>query len=511
MAHWGGNCPRRETQLELCKYIEKLAEVSHSFYEISPEIKRFDNNKIRGIILLKPDLIEDTLLIQHGVKMEETEEETWEDKTELVKWPVLSEADLFGIEFHLYDPRDLYEDRMSFVFLSHEIPVLNGLIVMVEDHNECAYYTSKTIQNADWYLTNPKIHLRYYLERWFDYLMGWIKYFFMPDLWYWRYGDMPGYDNVKETFDKLMSEVENERLLKEIVFEDILDRFEFEVVNWAEADVENYRRVKALISKKRSDPILESTERPPIERIEEHYDDSNENVKKLIDFIRKSSEEMRKEGIPVTDDGRLDMEALKGIYPPEEIERKKRWVAAIDRIRYQRIPYLDKLQARIRASKYNYDALWFCRGIDLAALERYNEALRCFDMATNVDPDFDRAFFHKGMVLACLDRYDEALICFDKVIQLNPNDYKAWFQKGMTLQKIRKFDEALHCLNMAIQINSSDPDVWYLKCLVLGELGKYEEMLHCVDSLMQINPNDNFARKLKEKILAGLKSGARKT
>jgi len=58
-------------------------------------------------------------------------------QTELVKWPVLDEANLFGIEFHLYDPRmSPYEDRMSFVFLSHEIPVLNGLMIMVED--QCA-------------------------------------------------------------------------------------------------------------------------------------------------------------------------------------------------------------------------------------------------------------------------------------------------------------------------------------------------------------------------------------
>ena len=62
IAHWRGTCPRKEVQLELCKYIEQLAEVSHSFYETSPEIKRFDN-KIRGRILLNPDLIEDTLLI----------------------------------------------------------------------------------------------------------------------------------------------------------------------------------------------------------------------------------------------------------------------------------------------------------------------------------------------------------------------------------------------------------------------------------------------------------------
>jgi hypothetical protein len=94
IAHWRGTCPRGG-QLELCKYIEQLPEVSHSFYETSPEIKRFDN-KIRGRILLNSNLIEERLLIQHGVKMEETEEETWEGKTELVKWPVLNKQIFSG-------------------------------------------------------------------------------------------------------------------------------------------------------------------------------------------------------------------------------------------------------------------------------------------------------------------------------------------------------------------------------------------------------------------------------
>ncbi|MEM2146339.1 MAG: hypothetical protein QW279_13325, partial [Candidatus Jordarchaeaceae archaeon] len=57
VAHWGGRCPQKENQWELCRYIEQLAKVSHILYEEKPEIKRFDG-KIEGRILLSPNLVE---------------------------------------------------------------------------------------------------------------------------------------------------------------------------------------------------------------------------------------------------------------------------------------------------------------------------------------------------------------------------------------------------------------------------------------------------------------------
>jgi tetratricopeptide (TPR) repeat protein len=444
MAHWSGRCPRREDQSELCRHIEQLARASHSFYEKTPEIKKF-NNKIKGSILLKPGLVEDALLIQHGVKMKETKEEadTWHKihkgvKTQLIRWPLLDEAHLFGIEFHLYDPRKLYEDRMSFVFLSHEIPVLNGLIVMAEDHDECKEYYSETIQNLDWYLTTPRIHLRYYLENWFDYLMAWTKYFFIPDLYYWRYSDLPDYENLKQKLDMLVTEVENKERLRGIVFEDILERFEFEVIEWAKSNDQNYGRIMAARSNKGYSPSSENAEKPknPLRRHDNIVE--NEDEKKLDNLIRKIATEQKKAGLPVTEDGRIDIDAFKGIYPTEEIERDKKWVATVDEIRNQELPSIEKLRARIRAYKHNYDASWFCRGLDLAYLGRYNEALNCFDKAIELDPHHDRAWSFKGLCLAYLKSFDEALNCYNRVIELNPNDDNAKDSRARILARLEK-------------------------------------------------------------------------
>ena len=54
---------------------------------------------------------------------------------------------------------------MSFVFLeSRELPALDGCLAQLENREQCRSYASEVIRAADWYVSAPNIHLRYYLE-----------------------------------------------------------------------------------------------------------------------------------------------------------------------------------------------------------------------------------------------------------------------------------------------------------------------------------------------------------
>lgn len=49
---------------------------------------------------------------------------------------------------------------------------------------------------ADHVLLTPTVHLRYMWEHWLDKLMAWVKAYYVGDLWYWRYADLPGFDRL---------------------------------------------------------------------------------------------------------------------------------------------------------------------------------------------------------------------------------------------------------------------------------------------------------------------------
>lgn len=108
----------------------------------------------------------------------------------------LEEAWLSGVEFAL---PTLYGDgRVSFMFLDlPKVPALDGKLVLAENARECKKYRAPLVQGADWYINQPSIHLRYRHEPWMDLLLAWVKLFFIPELWYWRHTDLPGYRDLE--------------------------------------------------------------------------------------------------------------------------------------------------------------------------------------------------------------------------------------------------------------------------------------------------------------------------
>jgi len=141
---------------------------------------------------------------------------------------VLPRLQLYGIDFQLFDPRGLYPgaDRMSFVFLqSLEIPSLDGGLAQIESREQCQAYGSEAIRAADWYVSAPNIHLRYYLEEWSDFLLSWVKFFFVPDLVFRRYEDLSQYDATQTFLEQLCRE-HGELLAKRGFFSQLVDMFE---------------------------------------------------------------------------------------------------------------------------------------------------------------------------------------------------------------------------------------------------------------------------------------------
>lgn len=60
----------------------------------------------------------------------------------------------------------------------------------------------------------------------------------------------------------------------------------------------------------------------------------------------------------------------------------------------------------------------FLDGVSRYHNEIYDEALRDFNRATELDPSFARAWYNKGVTLDKLGRHDEAQVCYDKAKEL---------------------------------------------------------------------------------------------
>jgi tetratricopeptide (TPR) repeat protein len=48
------------------------------------------------------------------------------------------------------------------------------------------------------------------------------------------------------------------------------------------------------------------------------------------------------------------------------------------------------------------------QGYDLNELNKFHEAIQCFDKAIEIDPQFSKAYFNKGTSLNALNKYQES-------------------------------------------------------------------------------------------------------
>ena len=164
------------------------------------------------------------------------------------------------------------------------------------------------------------------------------------------------------------------------------------------------------------------------------------------------------------------------------------------------------------------------KGLALADLGKYNEAIICYDKALEINPRYAEAWNNKGGALAKLGKHNEAIICLDKALEINPRDNKAWNNKGVALDALGKRNEAIYAFERFIEFASphlagyveqikmvirqikergyrkieegiaprkiKEVDVSELnnKGNALAKLGRHNEAIICYDKALEINP-----------------------
>ncbi|MGZ5849463.1 MAG: hypothetical protein ACXWJN_02610 [Methyloceanibacter sp.] len=225
---WNGRCPDAASRHRLLGHLHRLASLSDGYLRNhTPEGVRPVNGRtagaagqpvraniecvdqaISGAILVSGEILRDRDSLaaaarQAGLPVFDHPELDGAQMTRL------ETARLRGLNFKLFDPRALYPgaDRLSFVFLeSDDAAFLDGCIVEVQDAEACQARAAQLIRQASFYLGQPTIHLRAYLEDWIDCLFSWVKFFSVEDLWWHRGDPMRGYDDYHTIFESLAAE-----------------------------------------------------------------------------------------------------------------------------------------------------------------------------------------------------------------------------------------------------------------------------------------------------------------
>lgn len=81
-----------------------------------------------------------------------------------------------------------------------------------------------------------------------------------------------------------------------------------------------------------------------------------------------------------------------------------------------------------------------------------NAAIRCFDKALNLNPNYVEAWVRKGVTLLDIGEDYDAQICLNKAVKLSPKSFKARYNRGKCLLKLKYYDEAILDFQQAVSI-----------------------------------------------------------
>jgi len=133
----------------------------------------------------------------------------------------------------------------------------------------------------------------------------------------------------------------------------------------------------------------------------------------------------------------------------------------------------DAIKAYEEAIKINpqYLTAWKNKGNVLYALGEYNESVQAYEQAIEIDQKYALAWYGKGLALSELGRYDEAVKAYDRAIENAPDNEGIWYNKGIALCNMGKYNAAIKCFEQAIKLNQSFVKAWNGKGAAFKELG----------------------------------------
>jgi tetratricopeptide (TPR) repeat protein len=116
-------------------------------------------------------------------------------------------------------------------------------------------------------------------------------------------------------------------------------------------------------------------------------------------------------------------------------------------------------------------------------------ALRIFDLALRLRPDFPEALNNRGLLLLELDRPEDALADFDRALLLRSDYAKACNNRGNALAVLGRLTEALAGYDHAVRLDPNYVDAHYNRGNVLQEQLRLGEAVASYARVLELRPD----------------------
>ena len=142
------------------------------------------------------------------------------------------------------------------------------------------------------------------------------------------------------------------------------------------------------------------------------------------------------------------------------------------------------------ANEKNYETAGvnFYKGLVKNASGEHKEAIKHYDEAIKINPQFFQAYNNRGNAKSALGKHEEAIEDCDKAIKINPQLFQAYNNRGNAKSESGRHEEAIEDYNKAIEINPQYARAYYNRGNAKSESGRHEEAIEDYNKAIEINP-----------------------
>ena len=133
------------------------------------------------------------------------------------------------------------------------------------------------------------------------------------------------------------------------------------------------------------------------------------------------------------------------------------------------------------------------------------EAIKAYDAAIALDPNFAAAHGSRASILADTGFPNEALKAYDRALELNANSGTDWLNRGTLLTDMGRFADAVASCNRALALAPDLPEANAAHGVALMSLGRYDDALVALDRALKLDPAMVGVHKARAATLIALK------
>lgn len=132
---------------------------------------------------------------------------------------------------------------------------------------------------------------------------------------------------------------------------------------------------------------------------------------------------------------------------------------------------------------------YFMQGLEYADNGEYQEAIRCFKKATELNPTDCDAWLDMGVIYFNLEQLEAAEQCYRRILNINPKDSAAYNNLGNIYFKRGQYGEAFSLFKKAIEYEPGNVDAFHGLGMLCATQDRFDLAKSCFEKILSIDNN----------------------